>query len=147
MLRMGSDAGFVIGGQGFFDSRDAIVNLCILEPCTFCPPDQVPRTGAVTQSEILRKLRQRRCGVSPAQVRRYVPTARSAPKASVVARINFVLQRRRRAKHFEATMQSLSIPNPASDPTRTIPRLTPREQSNLQRSRYFADRYFSISFW
>jgi len=50
MLRMGSDAGFGIGGQGFLDSSDAIVNLCILEPRTFCPPDQIPRTVAVPQS-------------------------------------------------------------------------------------------------
>jgi len=34
---MGSDAGFGIGGQGFFDSSDAIVNLCILAPRGFRP--------------------------------------------------------------------------------------------------------------
>jgi len=101
---MGSARGFGIGGQGFFDSSDAIVNLCILAPRTFCPSDEVSRTVAVTQSKILRKLRQRRRGISPTQVGRYIPTARSAPKASVVARINFVLQRSRRAKHFGATM-------------------------------------------
>ena len=30
MRSMGSDAGFGIGGKEFFDSSDAIVNLCIL---------------------------------------------------------------------------------------------------------------------
>ena len=80
-LRMGSDAGFGIGGQGFLNSSDAIVNLCILEPRTFCPLDQVSRTIAVTQSKILRKLRQRRRGVSPTQVGRYIATARRVLRA------------------------------------------------------------------
>lgn len=51
---MGSNAGFAIGGQGFLNSKDAIVNLCILEPRTFRPSEQVPRTVAVTQYKILR---------------------------------------------------------------------------------------------
>jgi len=106
---MGSDAGFGIGGQGFFDSSDAIVNLCILEPRTFCPLDQVSRTVAVTQSKILRKLRQRRRGVSPTQVGRYIPTARAAPKDSVVARIDFVLLRRRRDDRLDAARRLANV--------------------------------------
>jgi len=107
---MGSDAGFGIVGQGFFNSSDAIVNLCILEPRTFCPPDQVPRTVAVTQFKILRKLRQCRRGVSPTLVGRYIPTARSAPKASVVARIDFVLLRRRRDDRLDAASRLANVP-------------------------------------
>jgi len=110
MLRMGSDAGFGIGGQGFLNSSDAIIDLYILAPCTFCPSDQVSRTVAVTRSKILRKLRQRRRGVSPTQVGRYIPTARSAPKASVVARIDFVLLRRRRDDRLDAPRRLANVP-------------------------------------
>ena len=110
MLRMGSDSGFGIGGQGFFDSSDAIVNLCILAPRTFCPSDQVPRTVVVTQSKILRKLRQRRCRVSPTQVGRCIATARSTPKAGVVARIDFVLLRRRRDDRLNAARRLANAP-------------------------------------
>ena len=59
MLRMGSDSRFGIGGQGFFDSCDVIVNLCILEG--------VSALGAIHQLLINAKWsrcsrHRRRCG-------------------------------------------------------------------------------------